>query len=139
MALGGGASGSQLASGIAGDWPLPMGPSYLAASVAHRQRARVTMLWWSFFAGAWFDSGYMFQRPRTVEVPLSVHRQSDTALIYRDRYAQCQTVQGRRPPCHGAEDVSLGPVQQTTEISQLQSIDTVVVVVVPVLQFACTP
>ena len=44
----------------------------------------------------------------------------DTALISRDRYAQCQTVRGRRLPCHGAEDVSLGPVQQTAEISQLQ-------------------
>ena len=62
----------------------------------------------------------------------------DTALIHRDRYAQCQTVHGRLP-CHGAEDVSLGPVQQTTEISQLQSIDTVVVVVVQVLQFGYTP
>ena len=31
------------------------------------------------------------------------------------------------------------PVQQTTEISQLQSIDAVVVVVVQVLQFGCTP
>ena len=69
-----------------------------------------------------------------------VHRQVvDTALNYKDRYAQCPTVQGRRLPCHGAEDVSLGPVQQTTEISQLQSIDTVVVVVVQVLQFGCTP
>ena len=63
----------------------------------------------------------------------------DTALIYRDRYAQCQTVQSCRLPCHGAEDVSLGPVQQTTEISQLQSVETVVVVVVQVLQFGCTP
>ena len=42
--------------------------------MALRQRARVTMLWWRFFAGAWFDSGYMFQRRRIVEVPLSVHR-----------------------------------------------------------------
>ena len=32
---------------------------------------------------------------------------------------------GRRLPCHGAEDVSLGPVQQTIEILQLQSIDQV--------------
>ena len=32
-----------------------------------------------------------------------------------------------------------GPVQQTTEISKLQSIDTVVVVVVQVLQFGYTP
>ena len=35
------------------------------------------------------------------------------------------TETGRRLPCHGAEDVSLGLVQQTTEISQLQSIDQV--------------
>ena len=63
-----------------------------------------------------------------------------TALIYRDRYAQCQTVQGRRQPCHGAEDVSLGPVQQTTEIPQLQSIDEVFdVFLVQVQQFGYTP
>ena len=34
-------------------------------------------------------------------------------------------VQGRRQPCHGAEDVFLGPVQQTPEIPKSQSIDTV--------------
>ena len=34
-------------------------------------------------------------------------------------------MQGRRLPCHGAEDVSLGLVQQTTEIHQLQFIDQV--------------
>ena len=33
-------------------------------------------------------------------------------------------MQGRRQPSHGAEDDSLGPVQQTTEIPQLQSINT---------------
>ena len=76
----------------------------------------------------------MFQRLRTVEVPFQfIVKVVDTALIYRDRHAQCQTVQGRRLPCHGAEDVSLGPVQQ------LQSIATVVVVVVQVLQFGHTP
>ena len=57
-------------------------------------------------------------------------------LCYTDRYAQCQTVHfwtgidmpvvvRRRQPCRGAEAVSLGPVQQTTEIPQLQSIDQV--------------
>ena len=52
----------------------------------------------------------MFQRRRTVEVPISVHRQSGGfALLYRDRSAQCQTVQSRRLPCYGAEDVSLVP------------------------------
>ena len=49
----------------------------------------------------------------------------ETALIYRDRYAQCHTVQGRGLPCHGAEDVSLGLVLQTIEILQLQFIDQV--------------
>ena len=34
-------------------------------------------------------------------------------------------VPGRRQHCRGAEAVSLGPVQQTTEIPQLQSIDEV--------------
>ena len=78
--------------------------------MAHRQRSRVTMLRRCFWAGAWFDSGYMFQRRRTVEGPVSVHRQSGGfALLYRDRSAQCQTVHSRRLPCHGAEDVSLVP------------------------------
>ena len=78
--------------------------------MAHRQRSRVTMLRRCFWAGAWFDSGYMFQRRRTVEVPISVHRQSGGfALLSRDKSAQCQTVQSRRLPCHGAEDVSLVP------------------------------
>ena len=82
----------------------------------------------------------MFQRRRTVEVPLSVHRQSGGYCSYLQRQVRTvSTVQGRRLPCHGAEDVSLGPVQQTTEISQLQSNDTVVVVVVQVLQFGYTP
>ena len=76
---------------------VPGWPYYLAASMAHRQRARVTMLWWSFFAGAWFDSGYMFQRRRIVEVPISV------------RYAQSSNCASRRLPCHGAEDVPLVP------------------------------
>ena len=78
--------------------------------MAHRQRSRVTMLRRCFWSGAWFDSGIMFQRRRTVEVPISVHRQSGGfALLYRDKSAQCQTVQSRRLPCHGAEDVSLVP------------------------------
>ena len=49
--------------------------------------------------------------------------------------AQClvrQRIHVLRLPCHGAEDVPLGPVQQTTDISQLQSVGTVVVVVVTV-------
>ena len=67
-------------------------------------------------------------------------------LCYRDWYAQCQTVlldwlltcpllcnarcevharHGRRHPCRGAEAVSFGPVQQTTEIHQLHSINQV--------------
>ena len=41
---------------------VPGWPYYLAASMAHRQRARMTMLRWCFWAGAWFDSGYMFHR-----------------------------------------------------------------------------
>ena len=95
MGVCGGASGSQLASGTAGGlarcrWD-PGWPYYLAASMAHRQRARVTMLRWCFWAGAWFDSGYMFQRRRTVEVLFSVHRQSGGYCSYSQR--QVCTVQ----------------------------------------------
>ena len=61
-----------------------------------------------------------------MEVPLSVHRQSGGHCSYLQRQLRTvPTVQGRRLPCHGAEDVSLGLVQQTTVIPQLQSIDTV--------------
>ena len=42
---------------------------------------------------------------------------------------------GRRHPCRGAEDVSFGPVQQTTEISQLQSLIWWSSCVLPVPQF----
>ena len=118
----------------------PGWPYYLAASMAHRQRARVTMPRWCFSAGSWFDSGYLFQLDFLWRCLFQfIVKVVDTALIYKDRYTQCQTVQGRRLPCHGAEDVSLGLMQQTTEISQLQSIDTLVVVVVQVLQFGYTP
>ena len=42
---------------------------------------------------------------------------------------------GRRHPCRGAEDVSFGPVQQTTKISQLQSLIWWSSYVLPVPQF----
>ena len=60
-------------------------PYDMAASMAHRQRAMVTMLWWSFFAGAWFDSGYKFQRLRTAEGAsfCSSSKWVDTALLQR--------------------------------------------------------
>ena len=61
-----------------------------------------------------------------MEVPLSVHRHSGGHCSYLQRQVRTvQTVQGRRLPCHDAEDVSLGLVQQTTEIPQLQYIDQV--------------
>ena len=65
MGVGGGASGSSSPAVllVAGRcrW-VPGWPHYLAASMTHRQWARVTMLRWCLWAGAWFDSGYMFQR-----------------------------------------------------------------------------
>ena len=116
-------------------------PYYLAASMAHRQRSRVTLLRRCFWSVAWFDSGIMFQRRRTVEVPISVHRQSGGfALLYRDKSAQCQTVQSRRLPCHGAEDVSLVPCsrpQRFPSCSLLLCCSASVVV--QVLQFGYTP
>ena len=105
---------------------VPGWPYYLAASMAHRQWAQgddatMVLLGWclvrqwmhvpasSYCGGASFSSSSKWW----------------TLLFSEDRYAQCQTVQGRRLPCHGAEDVSLGLVQQTTEILQLQYIDQV--------------
>ena len=86
------------------------------------------MLRWCFWAGAWFDSGYMFQRRRTVEVPLSVHRPETGTHSVK----LCKVVDNTVM----AEDVFVGPVQQTTEISQLQSIDEVFdVLLVQVQQF----
>ena len=90
--------------------------------MALRQRARVTMLWWSFFAGAWFDSGYMFQRRRAVEVPLSVHRQSGGYCCY-----VTETSTHSVKLCKVVDNPVMAQrtfLQQTTEISQLQSIDT---------------
>ena len=66
-------------------------PYDVAASMAHRQWAMVTLLQWCSWAGAWFDSGYKFQRRRTVEVPISVHRQSGGYCSYLQR--QVRTVQ----------------------------------------------
>ena len=51
MGAGGRASGSQLASGLAGGWPLPIGPRLAILSGGLHgswQRAQVTMLWSSF-------------------------------------------------------------------------------------------
>ena len=78
-------------------------------------------------------------------------------LCYRDSYAQCQTCacldwlltcpllcnarcavharHGCRHPCRGAEDVPFGLVQQTTDISQLQSLIWWSSYVLPVPQF----
>ena len=84
-------------------------PYDMAASMAHRQRAMVTLLQWCSWAGAWFDSGYKFQRLRTVEVPLFVHRQSGgycsftetgshsaTCYVCCDVYPQCNSADDRR-------------------------------------------
>ena len=49
-----------------------------------------------------------------IDVPVVVQRQ-----VHSSRSS------GRRHPCRGAEAVSVGPVQQTTEIHQLHSIDQV--------------
>ena len=131
MGTGGGASGSQLASSIAGGWPLPVGPRLAIPYGGCRGLSAEGQGDWGCGGASELVLG------STVDTSSSSRRTVDGAsfssstewwilpLCYRDRYAQCQTVQGRRQPCHGAEDVSVGPVQQTIVIPQLQSIDTV--------------
>ena len=82
------------------------------------------MLWWSFFAGL----GSTVDTFSSVDVLWRclfqfIVKVVDTALIYRDRYGQCQSVQSCRLPCHGAEDVSLVLCSRPERFSQLQSID----------------
>ena len=128
MGVGGGVSGIQLASGTAGGWPLPMGPRLAILSGGlHGSSAvgQVTMLRWCFWAGAWFDSGYMFQPRPSVEVPLQFIVSGGYCSNLQGQVRTVPTVQGCRLPCHGAEDVSFGLVQQITVIPQLQSIGTV--------------
>ena len=60
----------------------------------------------------------------------SVHRQSGG-------YCRYAAETGRRFPCHGAVADSLGLVQQTTEIPQLQYIDGVFDVLVAQVQQIC--
>ena len=67
---GGGASGSRLASSIAGGWPRQM-----AAPMAHRQRAMVI--------GDWFDSGYMVCVSSWVLVPYC------TSFLREDELGSC--------------------------------------------------
>ena len=128
MRAGGGASESQFASSIAGGWPLPMGPRLAilsgglhgSSAAGQGDDATMVLLGWCLF-----DSGYMFQRRRTVEVPLSVHRQSGGYCSYLQRQVRTVSNCARSTTLSWREDVSLGSVQQTTEMSQLQSIDEV--------------
>ena len=131
MGIGGVASGTQLISGIAGGWPLPMGhrPAirygglHGSSAVGHGDVATMVLLGWS-----WFDSGYKFQRRRTVEVPLFVHRQSGGyCSFYEDRDAQCKPVHAAVTCTHSANcaddrrdfpGVALGPVVNTPVVVQ---------------------
>ena len=82
----------------------------------------------------------------------SVHRQSGGYCRYAtetgthsvncaflDQLLTCPLCMSKSLTCHGAEVVSLGPVQQTTEILQLHSIDQVFDVLVAQVQhiFGC--
>ena len=62
---------------------------------------------------------------RVVDVAVMLQSQARTvsncAFLDWFWHARCCACQGRWQPCHGAEVVSLGPVQQTTEIPQLCS------------------
>ena len=143
MGAGGGASGSQLTSSTAGGWPLPMGPRLAilsgglhgsSAAVQGDDATKVLLGWclvrqWihvpasSYCGGAYFSSSSKWwissSLQRQVRTVSNCAKSSTTLSWRRGRFS--------------------GPVQQTTEISKLQSIDTVVVVVVQVLQFGYTP
>ena len=115
--LMGGASESQLTSGIAGGWPMPMGPSLAilsdglhgSSAVDKGDDATMVLLGWCLVR-------------QWIQVPASTccggasfssSSKWWTLLLFTETGA------------HGAEDVSLGLVQQTTEIPQLQYIDQV--------------
>ena len=142
MGAGGGASGSQLTSSTAGGWPLPMGPRLAilsgglhGSSAVQGDDATKVLLGWclvrqwihvpasSYCGGAHFSSSSKWwicsSLQRQVRTVSNCAKSSTTLSWRRGRFS--------------------GPVQQTTEISKLQSIDTVVVVVVQVLQFGHTP
>ena len=81
MGFGGVASGTQLISGIAGGWPLPMG---------HRTAIRYGGLHGSSAVGHGDVATMVLQRLRTMEVPLLfIVKVVDTALLQR----QVRTVQ----------------------------------------------
>ena len=93
MGVCGGASGSQLASGIAGGWPLAMGPRLAipsgglhgSSAAGQGDDATMVLLGWCLVrqwihVPAW---RCLFQ---------FIVKVVDTALIYRDRCAQCKPV-----------------------------------------------
>ena len=142
MGTGGGASGSQLTSSTAGGWPLPMGPRLAilsgglhgsSAAVQGDDATKVLLGW--YLVRQWIHvpaSSYL-------EVPISVHRQSGGFALLQRQVCTVSNCAKSSTTLLWRRGRFSGPVQQTTEISKLQSIDTVVVVVVQVLQFGYTP
>ena len=91
----------------------------------------MVMFYWSWCddaTGAWFDSGYTFQQlPYCGGASFSSSSEwCILGLIYRYRYAQCKLCKVVDNPVMAQRTFPLVPVLLTTEISQLQSIDTVV-------------
>ena len=131
MGAGGGASGAQLASGIAGGWPLPMGPRLAILSgglhglsaAAQGDDAMEELLSWCLVR-QWI------QVPAVAELWRCLFqfivRVVDTAvMLQRQVRTVSNCARSSTTLSHGSEAVSLGPVQQTTEIPQLHSIDKV--------------
>ena len=144
MGIGGGASGSSLDSSIAGGWPLPMGPRLailsggLHGSSAEGQDDDATMV-----LLGWCLVRQWIHVPSLTYCGGASFRSSSkwwTLLLFTETVTHSSNCARSSTSLSCAEDVSLGLVQQTTVIPQLQSIDTVFdVLPVQVLHFGCTP
>ena len=112
MGIGGVASGTQLISGIAGGWPLPMGhrPAirygglHGSSAVGHGDVATMVLLGWCLVR-------------QWIQVPASTYCGGASfsssskwwiLLLFTETGTHSVNCASRRLPCHGAEDVSLG-------------------------------
>ena len=116
MGIGGVASGTQLISGIAGGWPLPMGhrPAvrygglHGSSAVGHGDVATMVLLGWCLVR-------------QWIQVPASTCCGGASfsssskwwiLLLFTETGTHSVNCASRRLPCHGAEDVSLGLVSR---------------------------
>ena len=116
MGFGGVASGTQLTSGIAGGWPLPMGHRLAirygglhgSSAVGHGDVATMVLLGWCLVR-------------QWIHVPASTYCGGPSfsssskwwiLLLFTETGTHSVNCASRRLPCHGAEDVSLGLVSR---------------------------